>query len=463
VVSLVLLLAACAVDQEGDVATWRNEVALGEAPVFEPGQPLALKEAVRLANDQNEVIAIQGEDFLQAVIARARITAEYLPTVDVVPTFTFRKETNTGTAFLDDATLLDVPVRTQLTVFDGFRREHGVNAAELTAEQRRRLLLDLRETVVLEVVQAYYRVLRAEKRVTVLEDSLAIQEQRVRETAARQRIGTARTLDVLQTQAQASTTRLDLIEARDDIRGGRHALALLTGVDVAESELHDDFALPDDRPTVEALLEVARRDRQDLQAASLAAQASREAVEVVFGQYYPQVNVSLDWFLARDSLPTERAWNGILSLAMPLFSGGRIHAEVRAAWSVFRQDVLRYSLLRREIHRDLADAVDQVARLDQRLAELATQVQATSDALRQAEAAYRVGLATNLDRVTAQSVLLRAQLDVAEAEIDRKVAWLATLRITGALTAGTVDVPVPPPPPPQPVPESPFVHVPVES
>jgi outer membrane protein TolC len=463
VVSLALALAACAVDQRADVEVWRSEVALGEPVPFEPGQPLALSQAVRLANDANERIAIEGEGFLQAVIARARITAEYLPQVDLVPTFTFRKETDSGTDFLDDATLLDVPVRTQLTVFDGFQRWHRASAVDLTIEERRSLLLDLRETVVLEVVLAYYRVLRAEERVRVLEASLAIQEQRVRETAARQRIGTARTLDVLQTEAQASNTRLELIEARDDIRGGRHALELLTGVDVSECSLHDDFVLPAERPGVDALLAVAQERRQDLRASALGAEAAREEVEVAFGQYYPQVGVSLDWFLARDSLPTERAWNGILALGLPLFAGGRIHADVRAAWSVFRQQVLRYSLLRREIQRDLAVAVDQVVRLDRRLAELATQVRAAGDALRQAEAAYRVGLATNLDRVTAQSVLLQAQLDVVEAELDRKVAWLGMLRITGALTAGTVDVPVPPPPPPRPVPESPFVRVPPES
>jgi outer membrane protein TolC len=170
--------------------------------------------------------------------------------------------------------------------------------------------------------------------------------------------------------------------------------------------------------------------------------------------------VSLDYFLSRDSLPTDRDWNGILSLQMPLFAAGRIDAEVREAWSQFRQEVLRYSLLRRTIQRDLATAIDDLATLEARLVELRVQTAANAAALRQAEAGTRIGLATNLDLLTAQDQLQRSEIDVVEGELQRKEGWLQTLRVTGALTEGTVDVPVPPPPPPRAVPESPFVRLP---
>lgn len=454
------LLPACATDQQADVDAWRQQVALGEAPLHPAGAPLPLATAVRLANDQNETIAIGGEDFVQACVARARVTASFFPEVDFSPTYIFREKAASGVKFLDSSSLLDVPVHTQLSLFEGFRDQNRASAADLTVEQRRSLLLDLRETVVLEVVQAYYRVLRAEERAAVLERSLAVQQQRVREITARERIGTARALDRTQAEAQASRTTLDLITARNDARTGREALCLLTGTDVRSCPLHDDLVLPAGEPVASALLALAEQRRQDLRAAALAAEAARARVEVAFGQYYPSIGVSLDYFLARDSLPTDRDWTGLLTLHLPLFSGGRIAADVRQEWSSFRQEVSRYSLLRRTIRRDLAVALDQFATLGLRLEELRRQSAADAEALRQAEAGARAGLSTNLDLILAQFQLQRGQVDVVEAELQRKVAWLETLRVTGALTAGTVDVPVPPPPAPRPAPASPFVRQP---
>ncbi|HEU4419313.1 MAG TPA: hypothetical protein VFT55_10260, partial [Planctomycetota bacterium] len=55
---LAALFAACATDQQADVDRWRGVVSLGEPPVWTPGTPLSLATAVRLANEQNEQIAI---------------------------------------------------------------------------------------------------------------------------------------------------------------------------------------------------------------------------------------------------------------------------------------------------------------------------------------------------------------------------------------------------------------------
>ncbi|HZN39243.1 MAG TPA: TolC family protein, partial [Planctomycetota bacterium] len=428
-------------------------------PEYSPGAPLALATAVRLAVEQNERIAIGGEDFIQAIVERARITAGFFPEAAFAPTYVYREKTDSGVTFLDSSSLLDVPLHAEWTLFEGFRTRNSANVADLTAEQRRVLLLDLRETVVLEVVQAYYRVLRAEQRAAVLERSLASQEQRVREFAARERIGTARALDRIQAEALLSRTMLELFDTRNEARSGRVALRLLTGVDVGASALHDDFSMPEERPAGEALLALAEERRQDLRAAALAAEAARARVEVAFGQYYPSIGVSLDWFLSRDSLPTERDWTGLLSLYLPLFTGGRIAADVREAWSQFRQEVSRYSLLRRSIAHDLAQALDRLATLEQRLDELRTLTAADAESLRQAEGGARAGLTTNLVVLLAQNQLQRSQVDVVETELERKVAWLLALRVTGALTAGTVDVPVLPAPPPRPVPTSPFVRV----
>ena len=61
------------------------------------------------------------------------------------------------------------------------------------------------------------------------------------------------------------------------------------------------------------------------------------------------------------------------------------------------------------------------------------QVAAAQQAFNQADQSYTVGLATNLERVTAQDELLNAQLQLTSARFDRTLSFLSLARATGSL------------------------------
>lgn len=455
----VLALTACVTDQEKDVSLYKDALALGEVPEFHDGDPLSLQKAVLLTNAISEELAIEGENYLQAIIDRERSVAAFLPTLDLVPSFIFRDSTSTTAPGLSDRSVTDVPLSAGITVFDGMRNVNRLSATDLTIEQRRALLLDLRESLLLDVAQVYYRVLGAERLVVVLENSVAAQQDRVRDMRSRQRVGVARPLDVAQTEAQLSQTRVSLLDARNAVETGRATLAFLTGVDVKASELTDEFPLPTEPRTAEDLMDLASALRQDLVAAAAGAEAARYEVDVAIGQYAPTIRLDLDYFLARESLPDDRDWTGILSANIPIFSGGRIQADVREAWSRFRQSVLAYSLLRRRIQQDVEVALADVESSIARMAELREQMRAAQEALRQAESAYSAGLGTNLERVAAQDQLLNAELNLTREEYALKVFYLSAYRAVGAITAAASGF-TPPAPTMRPAPESPFVTTP---
>ena len=79
VVSFILvaamLLVGCRVDQEKEVAKYRKVLQTDAAATTQPiapGEPLTLLAALDLANRQNERLAIEGENYLQALIDRHR-------------------------------------------------------------------------------------------------------------------------------------------------------------------------------------------------------------------------------------------------------------------------------------------------------------------------------------------------------------------------------------------------------
>jgi len=89
--TLIAIAPGCAVDQKKEVAKYRR-VLDGDQPAphltYSPEETLTLDKAMRLANQDNERIALAGEDYLQALINKDRATSAFLPTVTIDPNYT---------------------------------------------------------------------------------------------------------------------------------------------------------------------------------------------------------------------------------------------------------------------------------------------------------------------------------------------------------------------------------------
>ena len=114
------------------------------------------------------------------------------------------------------------------------RHEEHIKTQQLTSmpqdDSQRQLLLDAQATVLLDVAQSYYQVLRSEAQVVVLTNSLKVQQARLADSQSRYHNHLALALEVSQTQAQVASTSATLTQAQSDVRNGRHMLAFLIGV-----------------------------------------------------------------------------------------------------------------------------------------------------------------------------------------------------------------------------------------
>ncbi|MDA8378068.1 MAG: hypothetical protein M0Z50_13635, partial [Planctomycetia bacterium] len=85
VVILAASLAGC-VNQKEEVMHYRKVLhstpATSSAQLIVPPQ-LTLAAALKLANDNNEQLAIAGENYLQAMIAKDKAFSTFMPTVGV--------------------------------------------------------------------------------------------------------------------------------------------------------------------------------------------------------------------------------------------------------------------------------------------------------------------------------------------------------------------------------------------
>jgi outer membrane protein len=439
-IGIVLLVAwigsalGCAVDQKQQIAIYRKVIDNNQASgvKIEPDQVVTLTDALKLANENNEQLSIQGETYLQALIQKDRTFSNFLPMVNFTPSYSAAAATNN--TFGRTTTGWDVPVTGQINIFNGFQDYHTLLSNEHTAEQQKQLILDLQQTVLLDVAQAYYQVLTSEQSVDVLTNSISVQQARVDNIQAQAKVGTARPLDVAQAQAQLSETQVSLNQSKADVRNGRAMLAFLVNAPIENNPLHDDYEAPTDLPPLQAWIDQAEAGRQDLLAADAAVESARENVLVAWGQYYPSLNLNLTYQLYNEVAGGGGGWQGLFTLNLPLFTGGLIDANVRGAWSSYRQAALTQAQLRRSIDQDVQTAYTNLLLARQQLKELQVEVEAARQALFLADQEYKEGAGTLLDVLVAQDTLLTTQLQLTEEQFGQKTAYFNMLRTVGTLT-----------------------------
>lgn len=403
---------------------------------FADGQPLSLADALALANRANESLALEGEAYLRGIYDKRRAVAAMLPSATLSPEYRIRESADGGDYDAD----LDIPIDAEFVIFDGNQNINAYWRDVYLIERQRERLFEAQEALLFDVAQAYFGVVRAEEQVRVLEGSLQLQGERLRDTQGRQKAGTARPLDVSQTAAQYAATRVQWIEAQRQVGDGRALLAELLNQRVQASPLVDGLAMPESVSPIEQQLETARLHRSELAAAERSIAAAEREVKVQIGAYYPRVSIDFSAFLYRESVPDARTWESLLAVSFPIFSGGRIDADVRTAWSFLRESQLIESQTRRRVSREIDQAIRNLSASQDRLSELRVQLQAATDAFSQADASYKAGLGTNLERVTAQEAMLRSQLALVTETIDQKLTWLALLRANGTLRESMLDV-----------------------
>ncbi len=437
--AMAVSLSGC-VNQKEEVAHYQKilhsqpAVAAVKIPAV-----LALSQAMRLANNNNEELAISGENYLQALIAKDKAFATFMPHVGIgvsdfqMHGFTAPPGFPSVTNFFQTH-YANVPLASTLNV-NVLKDATAISSARLVSGQRKAAMLDLQSSLLLEVAQTYYQVLSDDRSVTVLKQTLKVQQARVTMVKHEFEAGVALRLTVLQSQSDEANTRVQLTKARNNVVRGRATLAYLIGAaNLNHARLLNDFNPTIHLPTLAQLQKIAWSQRQDLKAAEDKVAAQAKNVQAAYEQYFPSLAINFDTFLYKGQFPTDSWWSGLFSVNMPLFEGGEIYADLRAAYSQYRQAMLAAHQLRRRIGEEVT-----IARADwlsglQLEKNLKTEVTAAEAAYHQAEHSFKAGLATNLDVITAQDQELAAHLAYQQSRFQTRINLLNLFRISGRLT-----------------------------
>jgi outer membrane protein len=271
--------------------------------------------------------------------------------------------------------------------------------------------LSTREQVILLVVSQYIGTIRNVANVEASQSRVELAQALYDQAADLQKEGVGTGIDTLRANVELQNEKQTLLEAEAERDTSLYGLSRLLNLDPRQSiELADSLSFFDTpQPEVEASIEAALGGREEwkaLQERIKTAGADKRASQE---SRLPSLNFNGNWAYEGSSSTTGiPTYNYAAAVSVPLFTGGRIHAEiVKADLEIQRLEQQRDDL-RNQIALDVKTALINLdsARNQVQVANLG--VQLSKEEVDQARDRFKAGVANNIEVIQAQDSLARA-------------------------------------------------------
>ncbi len=322
--------------------------------VIAPGEVLGLSRAVEIALKAQPSVAA-GAFTVKANEARiGEARSSYYPQVNTSLVFTRVSPpssgaratiatTTAGTTAVSSSTnaaagsvgaydLYTGSASVSQTVYDFGRTSSQVKINTLTAQSSRYDLAATENTVALNVKQAYYNSLQAERNRDVARQAATQLQKHLDQARSLFEIGTKTRFDVTQAEVNLSNARLTLIQAENQVRLTRVNLNAAMGIpDAPDYRLEDLLRYTPFELSPEEALVMAYDHRPDLQSSVKKRQTAHQSVTLARQGYLPQLNANANYYNTGTDFPLQSGWSAGLNLSVPIFSGFLTRYQVQEA------------------------------------------------------------------------------------------------------------------------------------
>ena len=284
-------------------------------------------------------------------------------------------------------------------------------AAQHTANSSKANSLSTREQVILLVVSQYIGTLRAVANVEASQSRVSLAQALYDQAADLQKEGVGTGIDTLRANVELQNEKQRLIVAETDRETSLFGLSRLLNLDPRQAlELADSLSFFDTpQPEVVTSIEAALAERQEWKALESQIKAAEYQKKASEDSRLPSVRFDGDFaYVGTSGNTTLPTYTYQASVNMPLFTGGRIHAEVVRADLEIKKLEQQKDDLRNQIALDVKTALLnlQSARNEVQVANLG--VQLSKEEVDQARDRFKAGVANNIEVIQAQDSLARA-------------------------------------------------------
>ncbi len=293
---------------------------------------------------------------------------------------------------------------------------------------------DSRDVVVFAVGTAYMQVIASAARVETAKAQVASAGELDRQTANRVKSEVSPEIDSLRAQVERQSAEQRLTNATNQLEKDKLTLARIIGLAIdQEFGVTDPLSYhPLTGITNETATDDALRSRADLRSAEASVQAAAFTLRAQKAQRLPVVSVSADYGGAGANVGNfNHVYTVAGNISVPIYTGGRIHADVQQAQADLARREAEYEDLKGRVAYDV-----RVAWLDLSASNSSVQVAERNKvladrALTQSQDRYTNGVTNYLEVVQAQEAVTAASENYIQTLFSYNVAMISFARAIG--------------------------------
>ena len=309
-------------------------------------------------------------------------------------------------------------------IFGGTRR--AIEQQQALAEYQHNELAAAYLTLSGSVVNEVLVIASTRLQITTTEELIASDRKNLALTQREFDVGIVPSSDVLTADSQLAADLTQLPTLHKQLDQAYDELAVLSGRAPSEWQVQpfdiDQFTLPRDLPL--SLPARLVRQRPDVLAAETQLHAASAAIGVAVAQEFPDVTLSAS--ITRQALQAadlfhqfNTLWKAAGSVTQPIFKGGALRAQVRAARDAFEAQAATYQAVVLEALGQVADDLwalqydAQILTVDRHSMDVAF------EALKLQQQSYSVGTTNVLNLIAAERTYAQARLSYVSARVQQ--------------------------------------------
>jgi outer membrane protein, multidrug efflux system len=316
------------------------------------------------------------------------------------------------------------------------RLRRGTEAARAALLSTQYAELVVRLSLVNQVAQSYFELRSFDLQLEIARRTLASREESLELVTKRFRGGVVSELDLQQAESEAAGAAVAVPNLEQQIVQRENELSVLLGrnpEDIMRGRGVFEVAIPEVPVGLPSTLLVRR---PDILAAEQSLVAANARIGAARAEYFPRISLTgllgfestelSDWF-NRGS----RIWQVAGGLTAPIFTAGRIGAQVDVATAQQQQSLYDYLLTIQTGFREVEDALIAIRKIREQQIAQDRQIQAFQRTLRLANLRYDNGYSGYLEVLDAQRNLFNAELQQVQLQSARLRAIVDLYRALG--------------------------------
>ncbi len=324
-------------------------------------------------------------------------------------------------------------------VFMGGKILTGIAISRVAYDAELELLSKTKNDVAFNITSAYYDVLKAQKALDVLNETIVNMKKTLKQVEVYYLAGVSTNSDVLQMQTQIANIEVSRIQLQNGLMIAKLAYETSLGKDIELGyTLKDDIGpgIPRDFSDKETIIAKAFVNRPDWKAYKLAMKAAEQAVNMNYSDYLPSVVLLYSTGKTHSNYSTTSYdlsnWRMMLSASWTLFDGFNTQSKIKEATAQYNNAKANESSIKDGIEMEVSAAYLTLIASQDKVSASSIAADLSQRALKSIEVNYNANTITNLAYLSAQTAYQAAMTNLWTAKFDLQVAKAKLNKAVGA-------------------------------